>query len=186
MAGFKRSIFVINPKFQFKFSLIVCSLILISSLMYPVTIYEVFEAIFRQNPSLGEKMGNSRSQLLTMLAIIQFVYLIIVFIICIFISHKIAGPMFKLSSYLRNVADGNPIQELYFRNGDNFTEVADLYNQAMNRIKADRNNDFVYLNEVKAYINNLTVVVPEDKKPVIGEITSKLDEIIHHLDEQNT
>ena len=94
--------------------------------------------------------------------------------------------MFKLSNYLRSVADGNPIKELYFRNGDNFTEVADLYNQAMKRIKDDRENDFIYLNEVKAYINNLTVVVPEDKKPVIGEITSKLDEIIHHLDEQNT
>lgn len=182
MAGFKRSIFVINPKFQFKFSLIVCSLILLSSLLYPVTIYEVFEAIFRQNPALGDKMSSSRSQLLVMLSIIQIVYLIIVFVICIFISHKIAGPMFKLSNYLKNIADGNSPQELYFRNGDNFTEIADLYNQAMERIKDDRKNDLQYLSDVKVYINNLTVVVPEDKKPVIKEITHKLDEIIHQMD----
>jgi methyl-accepting chemotaxis protein len=182
LAGFKRSIFIINPKFQFKFSLIVCSLILLSSLLYPITIYEVFEAIFRQNPALGDRMGDSRSQLLGMLAIIQVVYIAIVFIICIFISHKIAGPMFKLGSFFKNIADGNKPKELYFRNGDNFMEIADLYNQAMNRIKQDRDDNLAYLADVKSYINNLAVVVPEDKKPVIKEITHKLDEIINQYE----
>lgn len=177
MALYKRSIFIINPKFQFKFSLIVCSLIFISSLIYPVTIYEIFNNFFRLNPSSAESLQSSRDTLMLWLGLIQLMYLSVVFFVCIFISHKIAGPMYKLSNFLRHIADGNPPETLYFRNGDNFSEIADQFNEAFEAIKEEHQNDFAYLSEVKSYIKNLSVVVPEDKKPVIAQITEKLTEM---------
>lgn len=177
MAGYKRSVFVINPKFQFKFSFIVCTLILVSSLLYPLTIYELFEKFFEANPATSEQLRATRFNLLMTLSVIQILFLAVVFVICIFVSHKIAGPMYKLSNFFKNIADGNKPEELYFRSGDNFQEIADDYNHAMERIISDRANDFTYIGEVRSYIDNLTLVVPEDKKPVIKEITTKLAEI---------
>jgi sensor histidine kinase YesM len=185
LAVYKRNIFVINPKFQYKFSFIVCSLIFISSLIYPFTIYEIFESFFRLDPSKAHMMQTNRNELLKWLVGIQFMYISVVFLVCIFISHKIAGPMYKLSNYLKNIIAGNSPERLYFRNGDNFTDIADLFNQAMERLEEDRSNDFQYLSEVSSYIKNLSVVVPEDKKPVLNEIIVKLNEIQTRFDSKS-
>ncbi len=86
--------------------------------------------------------------------------------------------MYKLSNFLDNYIDGNPPNKLYFRKGDNFTEIADKINLVFERFDEERSQDFEYLKEVSLYIKNLSVVVPEDKKPVISEITTKLDQIL--------
>jgi signal transduction histidine kinase len=156
----------------------VCSLIFISSLIYPFTIYEIFNEFFRLNPSSSEILQKNRDSLILWLTIIQLIYLSVVFFVCIFISHKIAGPMYKLSNFLDNYIDGNPPNKLYFRKGDNFTEIADKINLVFERFDEERSQDFEYLKEVSLYIKNLSVVVPEDKKPVISEITTKLDQIL--------
>jgi methyl-accepting chemotaxis protein len=155
----------------------VCSLIFISSLIYPFTIYEIFESFFRLDPSKANMLQKNRDELVKWLIMIQIMYVSVVFLVCIFVSHKIAGPMYKLGNYLKNIAAGNRPERLYFRNGDNFTEIADLFNQTMERIEEDRTNDFQYLSEVSSYIKNIAVVVPEDKKPILNEIIVKLDEI---------
>jgi len=94
-------------------------------------------------------------------------------------------PLRGKTNYPKNVIAGNPPERLYFRNGDNFTEVADLFNQAMERLEEDRSNDFQYLSEVSSYIKNLSVVVPEDKKPVLNEIILKLNEIQLRFDSKS-
>lgn len=177
MATYKRSIFVVNPKFQYKFSLVVCSLVLICSMIYPLRIYDIFEQIFALNPDMAEKIKSNRDQLLLFLGIMQLAILGIVFVITIFISHKIAGPMYKLKTYLTNIKNGGEVTPLYFRKGDYFSEIADDVNDFIHGITHQRTQDFEYLQEVSSYIANLALVVPEDKKPVLQEILSKLAEI---------
>ena len=108
----------------------------------------------------------------------------IVFLISIFQSHKIAGPMYKLRKFLKMVADGKPTGRLFFRKGDNFPEVAEDFNAAFGKLQETYNNDFAYLSEVSSYINNLALVVPEDKKPVLKEISQKLTEIQSRFKEE--
>lgn len=177
MGAYQRSIKVINPRFQFKFSLFVCGLVFVSSLIYPITIYGIFESFFQLSPKLSEVLAEKRSMLLMWLTLFQIMYTAFIFVVCIFLTHKIAGPLYKLSTFFKEVANGDEIRELYFRNGDNFPEIAEQYNDAMKRIKEDRKNDFEYLSEVSSYIKNLSLVVPEDKKPVLNEITKRLQEI---------
>jgi iron-sulfur cluster repair protein YtfE (RIC family) len=73
--------------------------------------------------------------------------------------------------------------------GDIIKQIAELSNnytppaEACNTYRAlyakleEYQNDFVYLSEVNAYINNLSLVVPDDKKPVLSEIHKKLSDI---------
>jgi hypothetical protein len=56
-------------------------------------------------------------------------------------------------------------------------ELADEYNDAMETVHDTHNADFAYISEVNSYINNLALVVPEDKRPVLEEIVQKLTEI---------
>lgn len=181
VAGYKRNTYLINPRFQVKFSLYVCGLVFISSLIYPLTIYDLFTSfilsVADKAPAAAEKLSQKRSDLILVLVLWQVGFSALVFIGCIFFSHKIAGPMFKLQKFLREKIDGAEHGKLFFRKGDYFHEVADDFNEAFDAIEGEHKEDLVYLSEVRSYINNLAMVVPEDKKAVLNEISTKLTKI---------
>ena len=92
-------------------------------------------------------------------------------------SHKIAGPIYKLTLHLKSIQEGNPAEYITFRKGDHFLELAEDYNAAIKKIKDTYNQDFLYLQEIDSYINNLIIAVPEDKKSMLLEISNKINEI---------
>ena len=138
---------------------------------------ELFNTFTKMNPEAQMALKTAKRELFVFLAGYQLIYIFIVFIICIFLTHKIAGPMFKLTNYLRGIAQGEPPTSISFRDGDNFFEVADEVNNAFDRLADKHEDDLAYLTEVTSYINNLSLVVPEDKKPVIQEINARLSEM---------
>jgi len=177
VSAYKRSIFLVNPKFQIRFSLIICSLIYLSSLIYPLTILELFNTFSKINPQAVEQLKTARTELILFLVIYQFLFVGICFVLCIFMTHKVAGPMFKLSNYLRSIAGGAPPTQISFRDGDNFHDIAADVNAVFDSLADSREEDFAYLTEVTSYINNLALVVPDDKKTVLQEIVSRLKDI---------
>jgi methyl-accepting chemotaxis protein len=181
LALYKRTTIVVNPSFQYKFSFIVCSLVFLCSLMYPISIYEIFDRFLELNPSKAQDLESSRNNLLFILFSAQLVFLSVVFFISILISHKIAGPIHKLKNYLQGIREGSPITTISFRQGDFFQDLSDEVSETMLQLQNERREDLEYLQEVSSYINNLSLVVPEDKKPVINEILSKLSKMRQRL-----
>ncbi len=177
MAIYKRTIFVINPKFQYYFAFVICSLVFIASLIYPFTIYDLYAKVIALQPDRAQELLANRQNLLTLLMILQVAFVGVVFVVCIFLSHKIAGPLHKLKNYLLNIRQGGEITPLYFRKGDNFHDVADEVSLTMEYFNEQRSQDFGYLEEVSSFIANLSLVVPEDKKPILNEIQRRLSEI---------
>jgi len=177
LAFYKRSVFLINPSFQLKFSLIVCSVIVISTLIYPVIIYEFFELISRNNPQIAENIIAAQNDLVFYLIIIQTVITLLVFIVFIFFTHKIAGPLYKLKNHLLEIREGKAISPLTFRDGDYFQDVAEEVSLFLETVSNNQENDFQYVDEISQYINNLSMVVPDDKKPILSEISRRLLEI---------
>lgn len=177
MAVYKRSIFLINPKFQYKFSFILISFTLLATLIYPFIIYDLFEKIIQLQPEKASDLLSTRNDLLMVLGVIEVTILGFIFIFAIFISHKIAGPMYKLTAHLSKIREGGEITPVFFRAGDYFQEVADEVSLTLEHLAEQRQEDFTYLEEVSSYMANLSLVVPEDKKPVLNEIQSNLAKI---------
>jgi signal transduction histidine kinase len=175
--AYHRKIYLIDPKFQLKFSLLVCVILSLATLPYPLVIFDFMTHMIKSNPALAQNLEEKKQTLFMFLALWQIGLTILVFVICIFFSHKIAGPMYKLRQFLNRIREGQPFSKLFFRGGDYFVEVADDLNETFEKISDDYKNDFVYLSEVNAYINNLAMVVPSDKKVVLTKITERLDEI---------
>lgn len=178
---YKRSIILINPKFQIKFSVLVCLFLFISSIFYPLTIFDLVTKLVEQatanSPEMADKMVSYKNNLVIVLAMFQLGFTAITFIACLLFSHKIAGPIYKVQKYLSAIRDREGNGRLFFRNGDYFAELADDFNDTFEVIQEDYKKDMVYLSEVSSYVSNLSMVVPEDKKVVLEEINSKLDEI---------
>jgi hypothetical protein len=179
--AYKRSILLINPKFQLKISALVCLLAVASSLIYPWTISDLLSGFsnFLQetNPEAAKKIADKQSNLMSFLILWQIGFNGFIFIYFIRVTHKIAGPMYKMQNFLEEIKNGSPIKKLFFRKGDAFQEVAESLNETLEVIQEERKQDFMYLSEVSSYLKNLEVVLPEDKKVVLQEINQKLSDI---------
>lgn len=176
--SYKRRIYLINPKFQIKFALLVTAFLIGVSLIYPYTIYQIIESV---TPLLGEKakgFSERKEDILFTLGIWQVGYSMIVFAACIFFSHKIAGPIYKLNTFLKKIPELGVLQTMHFRDGDYFRDVEQSYNAAITSIQDSRKLDFEQLEEIRLYLKNLALIVPEDKKIVLIEINKKIEEII--------
>lgn len=181
MAIVKRKMYLINPKFQLKFSMYVCLLVFISSIIYPITIFDLMtsfvELMSSKSAELAGQLASKKQSLVLILVLWQMGFIALVFIICIFFSHKIAGPIYKLRKHLFEVKNNSVQRPLFFRKGDYFAEVADEVNEALEHVAKSSQDDFIYLSEIRKYLDNLIPDVPEDKKNGLGEIVNKLDEI---------
>ncbi len=181
VAHYKRKIYLIDPKFQLRMSIYICFFVFISSLIYPFTIYDLISQFMQfaahYAPDLSKTMASKRQSLILILALWQLGFTTLVFIIGIFFTHKIAGPIFKMKKHLRMIREGQVTEDLHFRKGDHFQDLAVEFNKTMHKIRDEYKKDFTYLSEVNTYINNLALVVPDDKRPVLNEINQKLRDI---------
>ncbi len=177
LAFYKRSIFLVNPGFQIKFALVVSSIILLSSLAYPVILIDFFDEIVLRFPQLHANINDTRNELIIFLFVIQILFTALVFIFFIFMTHKIAGPMHKLKSHLLEIRHGQAISPLNFRKSDYFQDVSEEVSLFLETLAMNQENDFQYLDEIAAYVENLVPVVPDDKKPILSEISKRLLDI---------
>ena len=53
-------------------------------------------------------------------------------------SHKIAGPLERLSSEMTKLAEGQTVDTLRFRQGDYWPELAEKFNELASQIQAER------------------------------------------------
>lgn len=144
--------------------------------MYPLILYDFFSEISLRQPQL-QGIIDARGDFLFYLFTIQMIFILIVFIVTIFMTHKVAGPMYKLKAHLSDIRQGHPISKLTFRSGDHFHDVAEEVSLFLETVAINQENDFQYLDEVATYIENLANVVPDDKKPVLNEISRRLIDI---------
>jgi methyl-accepting chemotaxis protein len=138
--GYKRSVFLINRSFQLRFCLYVCSWLIALSAVYPIVVYNLFGYLIRYvsldpfGPPL-EGILKTRSEVLWLLVIFQFVFALATFLISIFISHRIAGPLYKLGRFLEGVRGGNLKEKLIFRKTDHFQDLAIRYNDMVDGLR---------------------------------------------------
>jgi methyl-accepting chemotaxis protein len=138
--GYKRSVFLINKPFQLRFCLYVCSWLIALSAVYPIVVYNIFGYLIRYvsldpfGPPL-EGILKTRSEVLWLLVVFQFVFALATFLISIFISHRIAGPLYKLGRFLDSARGGNLSERLTFRKTDHFQDLAIRYNEMVDGLR---------------------------------------------------
>lgn len=60
---------------------------------------------------------------------------ILALVVTLFVSHKIAGPMFRFEKDLQDISDGNLQKMIHIRQGDQFGSVAKNLNEMVQNVK---------------------------------------------------
>ena len=133
----KRNRFLVMPAFQIKFMIyIICFTVFGIAVLYASN-YFYFERLIAQGQELGlasdrvyfEFVQNQKSLLNMSFFSVSVIVFAGLLIAGLALSHKIAGPVYRIQSYLQCLyREGEPPGKLKFRDGDFFPEVADLVN----------------------------------------------------------
>jgi methyl-accepting chemotaxis protein len=125
---------LINKPFQLRFAFFVVSWMIALSVTYPMIIYELFEMMGRLlaklaiDPTFGQQILSKKTDVIGLLVLLQLAVMSVMFLVSIFLSHRIAGPIYKLSRSMELARDGKLEGPIFFRKNDHFQEVAQIFN----------------------------------------------------------
>ena len=137
MYKYKRSLFLLDRNFQIKFSTFVVLMFLLPSLIYPIFIFLLYHFLIQKIESVEivAALADKEWTLILILFAMHVFLCGIVFIVCIFQTHKIAGPIFKVKKWLGHIARDEEIQGIYLRKGDYFPELLDYIKKIADKSK---------------------------------------------------
>lgn len=138
---FKRRQFLVNPTFQFR----IMGWMTLISLTPVFVFFAAHHYFFWQLEKLGLDIGLDPQHVYYKFLAVQSQKLFIIFIICsiltcacvlflgLILSHRIAGPIHRLKSYLRDFHKNEQNHPLSFREGDYFGELPAIVNDCLGK-----------------------------------------------------
>jgi methyl-accepting chemotaxis protein len=176
MARFKRSRYIIKPGLQMRYTgVILLSLFLVSMVVGWTVYFTIWKQI--SDPAL------TNDQLIDIFVrgneILFWKMIVAVVFICfvsIFVSHKIAGPVYRFEESARTIANGDFSYRIKLRKGDELHDLAIAFNRMTESLESivQENNDI--LERVKKTVD--TVKIDFDKKSLPAE---RKQEILQEL-----
>jgi methyl-accepting chemotaxis protein len=142
---YQRSIknLIINPSYQFRYIFWLTSsglaLVLINSMIAYSYIQENYITLVELGPMTDEaktQMYSELRHLILALGATSFLFILVVGILGLFLSHKTAGPMYHFKRVFEEIRSGKTQQRVRLRPGDEFREVAESFNQMMDTLKS--------------------------------------------------
>jgi len=133
MALTPRRTFLVNRPFQLRFSIFVCLWVVAISFVYPLIIQQLFEALMRyaeKDPGSAplKQIQVAKEDLINLLFWSQVGFVTLAFMFSIFVSHRIAGPLYKLTEAMKKAKYSTLKEVIQFREKDYFKEIATAFN----------------------------------------------------------
>lgn len=142
----RRRIVLINKRFQIRFSIYVSLCLAALCFVYPLIVSNIFDYFFRyiSRDPMGppaEGLVKMREEVLLLLMLSEVFVIGITFLISVFMSHRIAGPLYKLRQAFGLLSEGKWKGELRFRDKDYFPELAEDFNRMVERMNQGKRNE---------------------------------------------
>ncbi|MBN1114962.1 MAG: hypothetical protein JXA66_06440 [Oligoflexia bacterium] len=143
VAPYKRRVYLINKDFQIKFIIYTTAIALITIAAF----YTMLSFFFQSSIDLGIEAGfppghvyfrfidDSRADMNVYFLITSVSVFILIFISGLLFSHKIAGPIYRMITYLRSISLDKISEKLSFRKKDFFQELSEAYNKRIQYLR---------------------------------------------------
>jgi nitrogen fixation/metabolism regulation signal transduction histidine kinase len=133
--NYQRRIILINRRFQLKFAVFVCAWIILLALVFPWIVSSVSDtiiALVQRKVDAGAlaAVQDLQNGVLLWLWITSVLVIAASFLWSIYLSHRIAGPVFRVQKALEAWSGGRTELKIQLRKKDNFVELSDAYNSA--------------------------------------------------------
>ncbi len=179
---FKRTKYLISTRLQLRYVGIILLLMFVTAAICSYIVYYTVMIL------MGEKLASVYPQgrlmaIINMVNIRMLLSLLfitpLVTVVGIFLSHKIAGPIYRIEKFLGDMSAGNLAQRIVLRKGDELMSVAEKINVLNDSLKVTFSTQKSSMNKLVTELGELEKLV--DSKP--GDV-SVLDRNIEKIQAQ--
>jgi len=186
----KRRIYFIEKKFQANFILKFCVLVAIGGLLTIGILY------FLAMQSTTVSIVNSRVVVKTtadfiLPILVQTVVVVMIIVsiatifVTLFVSHKIAGPLYRFKKTMKDLEGGNFAEDFRIRHLDQLQDLAETFNIMIRRVREEAANLKVNFNKLEEKLGNISEQeITETKRALFRElknISGELNRIINYF-----
>jgi len=189
---FRRKIYLVKTKFQLKYTGIIILFMFGVAALSAYTVYytgwlmmgERLAYIYPQGRLVSIMGGINKTLLLRLLLVTP-----IVAFIAILLSHRVAGPLFRIERFLKSVAKGNLGMKLRLRREDELQDLAEAINEMTNDLSNRLQVMRKVVNMADLDIENLSNSVGSGQldakgvKSKVQELEKKIRDLHDHLSE---
>jgi len=176
---FKRTKYLISTKLQLKYVGLILLLMFVTAIICSYFVYytvmvlmgEKLASVYPQ----GRLMAIINTVNLRMLMLLALVTPVVA-MIGIYLSHKIAGPIYRIEKFLGDMAAGNFASRIVLRKGDELVSIADKVNVLNDSLKATIGSQKSSMEKIVIELGDLKKMV--DSKP---DNVATLDKNIERL-----
>jgi methyl-accepting chemotaxis protein len=177
---------LINPVFQVRFAMLFSVAVVVFASIFPIFVYTLFDSmerhsLFTKSPGALQALREARYDMLIFLGILLVVTVITAFLLALFHSHRIAGPLYKLRISMVAMQQGVLDRHIKFRAKDNFPELADGFNAMTDAVFIRRRRDFERINSVIPKLERLQRSVTGEEQAIVSEVLNALQELSREL-----
>ena len=118
-----RKQYIVKKGFQLRFMIIIITAMVLIAIVTGLSIYSaVMQTLVNQFH--GENLAMIQHAITYKLFIRSLLLIFAIAIISVFISHRVAGPIYKFEGIIKDLASGKKVEEFKLRKRDEFYELA--------------------------------------------------------------
>jgi methyl-accepting chemotaxis protein len=159
---YKRKIYIVNKKFQYRYLFIILFTMLVTVFsVYFTTFYVIWNSVidaFFFVPEAAKKLADIMAHTSELLVIPVLLLAAVFTFAGILLSHKVAGPLYRVEKVAEELSKGNLDVKVKFRKGDELHELADALNNMIGGIKSIVRED----KDITAKLIKISVKLKED------------------------
>ncbi len=174
--------FLIHPNFQLRFALYVTLAIFVISLAFPLFFFSVFSRaeqniLVSNNAAALQAFQEAQQESFWIYVSCQVILLLIGFGISLTLSHRIAGPLYKLKTAMIALQQGVLDRHIAFRKRDNFQELASIFNDMSDSLFIRRRRDYERVLSVIPKLERVQNQLQGEEKAIVHEVLTALQEL---------
>ncbi|MFH0764463.1 MAG: hypothetical protein V1927_05615 [Candidatus Omnitrophota bacterium] len=179
---FKRKQYLVQKKFQLKYVGLILALTFLTAALCSYVVY------YTTMINLGEKLASvyPQGRLVSIVKMVNFRIILsvllvspLVALIGILLSHKIAGPIFRMETFLKNMTAGDLASKITLRTGDELISLADGINGVTETLRASFRRQRSQMEKVLTELNSLKGLAGEKHQDL-----SKVNSAVNRLDDE--
>jgi len=131
----RRRRYLVKKKLQFKYLLFVLLAMLIPTIVVGAALYYLIWETIAAEIAVPEAIAAALVPALEKVNVILIISVPLVFAVIllfsVFISHRIAGPVYRLEKEMKKIADGDYLRRIKLRSNDELQEIAEGINSVL-------------------------------------------------------
>ena len=127
VAQFQRKTILIKKHLQYRYMALIFASVLLAFLIVGLDVLWTLSRVVNEHPMM-QPMLEEMTAMAPLFGVKIFMYLLIVLIVSVVVSHRMAGPVFKFEKSCSIVAEGDLTHRVYLRKGDQLMDLQEQFN----------------------------------------------------------